>query len=122
MSTHCGGFDVRRITSPQSVGWRVNETIHPQRILFLGCTLSIVSFVITYGIFYGANHTTYKGYHARDGVAMLSDTINHQPERNIGGFLLCISFFFLMLSLLLRYMWVRHRILISVRVANLPCT
>ena len=36
-----------------------------------------------------------------------------QPERNVGALLLSISQFFLMLSLLLRYMFVRHRIVFS---------
>jgi len=46
-------------------------------------------------------------------INMLSDTINRLPESQIGAFFLSIGNFFMGGSLILRYMYVRHRIVMD---------
>ena len=79
-------------------------------LIVFGVALCVFAFGVSYSIFYSLGHTNLVGMRGYL-FNMLSDSINHSPEHEIGGFLLAIGNFCLGLSLMLRYMYVRHRIL-----------
>ena len=99
--------------SVKEVTWDLTKHGHPAIVIASGAFLSVFSFVVTYIVYFSLEHKNTVG--ETYPIALLSDTINHAPEHQIGAFLLTTALFPLALALLLRHMLVHQQVRPNIR-------